>query len=79
MSALPPKADIDQRSVNVRLVPLATERSAAKAPLFDHLVGAREQRRRHVEAECLGGIEIDHQLEFVLRAAALPGPKMTPS
>jgi hypothetical protein len=76
---LPPKADIDQRSVNVRLVPLATERSAAKAPLFDHLVGAREQRRRHVEAECLGGIEIDHQLEFVLRAAALPGPKMTPS
>jgi hypothetical protein len=60
-------------------VPLATERSAAKAPLFDHLVGAREQRRRHVEAECLGGIEIDHQLEFVLRAAALPGPKMTPS
>jgi hypothetical protein len=23
----------------------------------------------------LGGIEIDHQLEFVLRVVALPGPK----
>jgi hypothetical protein len=27
-----------------------------------HLVGADEQRRRHVEAKCLCGFEIDHQL-----------------
>ena len=33
-------------------------------PLFDHLVGKREQRRRNFEAERLGCLEIDHQLEL---------------
>ena len=31
---------------------------------FDHLVGAREERRRNVEAERLRGLEIDHQLDL---------------
>ena len=31
---------------------------------FDHLVSAREQRRRHGKAERLGGLEVDHQLDF---------------
>jgi len=30
--------------------------------LFDHLVGAREQRRRHVETKPFCGFEVDHQL-----------------
>jgi hypothetical protein len=33
------------------------------APLFDRLVGGREQRRRHVNAEEPGGLQVDHQLE----------------
>src|SRR6201981_1362994 len=29
---------------------------------FDHLLGAREQRRRHFKAERPGGLEVNHQL-----------------
>jgi hypothetical protein len=32
---------------------------------FDYLVGAGEERRGHFEAERLGGLQIDEQLEFV--------------
>src|SRR5215472_8584751 len=33
-------------------------------PSFDHLVGAGEQRRWHIEAERPSGVEVDHQLEL---------------
>jgi hypothetical protein len=29
-------------------------------PLFDHLIGRGEQRRRNVESERLGGFKIEH-------------------
>ena len=32
--------------------------------LFDHLVSEREQLVGYIDAERLGGLEIDHQLEF---------------
>src|SRR5262249_42704075 len=34
------------------------------AALFDHLVGLGEQGRREGQAERLGGLHVDHELEF---------------
>ena len=47
MSALPPKVDIGTKPRNVRFVPKADICGAANNALFDHLVGAAEQRLRH--------------------------------
>src|SRR5262245_29007834 len=33
-------------------------------PSFDHLVGEQLYRVWHVEAECLGGLQVDDQLEL---------------
>ena len=53
------KAD---KRADVGLSPLSANRvvmrRSKKAPLFDHLVGAGEQRRRHGEAERLRGSQI---------------------
>src|SRR5262249_31397652 len=64
MSALPQKADMERHDLHVRFVPKADSRTAAKRPLFDHLVGAGEQRRWQRNAEDLGGDQIDDQLDF---------------
>jgi hypothetical protein len=65
MSTLPSKEDIPLRRLNVRFVPEAAvsrcnKNPQSKAGLFDHLVGATEQRQWYVEAKRLGGFEIDH-------------------
>ena len=39
-------------------------RFAAKGQLFNNLISAGKQRRRHSEAECLSRLEVDHQLVF---------------
>src|SRR5215510_13684086 len=54
MSALPPKVDMCAAATDVRHGP-----KADMPILFDHFVGSGEQRRRHSEAECPGGLEVD--------------------
>jgi hypothetical protein len=64
LSVFAPIGDKTRCGRFVREVPIATNAPQQTASLFDHLVGADEQRRRHGETECLGGLEVDHQFEF---------------
>ena len=56
MSALPPKADMCSATRDVRYNSGLTQRS--KLTLFDHLVGAGDERLRKGEAECFCCLEI---------------------
>jgi len=51
-------------SKDVRFVPKTDSAADQRAELFDHLVGAGEHRRRHVQAKVTSGLEIDYELEF---------------
>src|SRR6476661_9718156 len=42
---------------------LALMESANQTSLLDHLIGARREPGRQVKAECLGGFQVDHELE----------------
>ena len=60
MSALPPKADMCGATRDVRFRANSGHRTLS----FDHLVRARLHRRRHANAERLGGFEIDDQFKL---------------
>ena len=79
MSAVGPKADISECLRNIRYSPesghsptrsgcLLWARSKlmhrSKKHLFDHLVGAAEQWQRHCDAERVGGLEVDGELDL---------------
>ena len=64
MSALPPKADMCDALAHVRFVPKVDSCSAVILSLFDHLVGAADQRLRDIEAESFGSLEIYDQLNL---------------
>jgi hypothetical protein len=40
------------------------QKTSAVARLFDHLVGAREQCRWHLEAKCPCGLQVDDELKL---------------
>ena len=59
MSALTQQANIFRRCLHVGFGPGSDIR-----PLFDHLVGEHQQVMRDGEAECIGGLEVDNEVEF---------------
>ena len=62
MSALPPKADMCGATRDVRFVPIAD------IPLsFDHLIRARQKRRRDGGPGGFGSLDVDKMLDASVR------------
>ena len=49
---------------DVRFVPIADSCTAANSNLFNHLVGAANQRLWDIQPERLGGLQVDDHLDF---------------
>src|SRR6516165_5691755 len=64
MSALPPKADVGTQSRNSLCANSGHSALRQGTSLFDHLVSALLELERNVDADCLCGLEVDHQFEL---------------
>src|SRR5262249_720718 len=65
MSGLAPGADMVAAFRHFRKVPIGDlSRCSKLSQLFDYLVGDLLKMQRHVNTKCLGGLNIDHQLEL---------------
>src|SRR5262245_14009721 len=65
MSAMPLTAARKRTSRDFRFVPIGDlSRCSSVLRLLDHLVSKLLEMQRHVEAEHLGGLEVDDQLEL---------------
>ena len=60
MSAVPQQRPNLRHAAKRRDVPKPAVSRCSREPLLDHLVGTLLEKERHVEAERLGGLEIDH-------------------
>jgi hypothetical protein len=63
-SAYPPITALKRTCPRVAFVPLPVVSSRSRRKLFDHLVGAGEQRRGQGEGEGFRRLQVDQQFEF---------------
>src|SRR5262245_51444164 len=56
--------DRQERSVPISVASRCSKVRVQKLNLLDHVGGLNEEMRRHVKAECLGGLEIDDEVKL---------------
>ena len=56
-----PRHSVAAAAVKGQKLPHAPQQNGT---LFDHLVGAAEQRQRYIDAQCLGTFKIDEEFDF---------------
>jgi hypothetical protein len=60
---LPPAADMPPLRLHSAMCQQPTY-AVQQKPLFDDLVGDREQRRGDCDAKCLGGLDVNHEVKL---------------